>query len=153
MNRPDYCAYPPRLAPDVDITAQAEAASPSFIVGSAAAGRYLVLGAAERQVVDLLDGSRTLTELCDHLVRRDGAGPGSSAVIRFLARLDDVGILAGERAGRQGALLSGNQFYVRWSLFNPEPLFARLVPALRWTWTPWFFAGSVLLIASVAVLA
>ena len=154
MNRPDCCAYPPRLAPDVDITAQTEAASPSFIVGSAAAGRYLILGAAERYVVDLLDGSRTLTELCEHLTSRDGAGPQSSAVIRFLARLDDVGILAGERAGRrQEALLSGSQFYLRWSLFNPEPLFARLIPALRWIWTPWFFSLSALLIAAMALVA
>ena len=50
---------------------------------------------------------------------------------------------AGERAERASqALLPGNAFYIRWSLFNPDRLFARMVPALRWVWTRGFFAFS-----------
>src|SRR5262249_49836722 len=51
------------------------------------------------------------------------------------------------------ALLCGSQFYLRRSLFNPDPLFGHLLPALRWIWTPWFLAFSAALIAAAALLA
>ncbi len=42
------------------------------------------------------------------------------------------------------------QFYTRFSLFNPDPLFTRLVSVMRWVWTTQFFAGSLLLMLTVA---
>jgi hypothetical protein len=50
-------------------------------------------------------------------------------------------------------MLPGAQVYLRWSLFNPDRLFARMLPALRWIWTPGFFAFSAGLIALAALLA
>jgi putative peptide zinc metalloprotease protein len=154
MTGVDYCAFPPRLGTDVEITDQTEARSPSSIVGSAAVGRYLLLGIPERRVVDLLDGSRTPDDICAEFVRRHGVGLNLETVIRFLTKLDGVGILAGQRGTDREPLLPGaGQRYVRWRLFNPERLFARVMPALRWIWTPGFFAGSLLLMAGAMVLA
>ena len=153
MKPPDFCVYPPRLASDVDITPQDETVASSYIVGSASVGRYLILGAKERQVLDLLDGSRVLSEICDELSRREGTASSPAVLARFLTKLDEVGVLAGQRGVIQQPILPGSQFYVRWSLFNPDQLFARMLPVLRWIWTPGFFAASVLLIAFAALLA
>src|SRR5205814_591235 len=111
------------------------------IAGSAAVGRYLLLGESERQVIELLNGERTTAGVCEELARRNGAAPPAADLARFLGKLDEVGILEGKRAARPTqALLGGNQVYLRYNLFNPEPLFARLLPLLRWIWTSWFFA-------------
>jgi putative peptide zinc metalloprotease protein len=154
MNRFDYCAYPPLLAPDLDLSERTEGDSRKFIAGSAAVGRYLLLGEAERQVIELLNGERTASGIGDELLRRNGSAPAAAVLTRFLGKLDEVGILAGERSGRPAqALFPGNQLYFRGSLFNPDRLFARILPALRWIWTPWFFALSALLIAGAGMLA
>jgi putative peptide zinc metalloprotease protein len=149
MNRAAYCAWPPRLAADVEVSPRNEADRPSFIAGSASIGRYLILGTAEHRVFELLDGTRTPHALRAELV----PPPQPETLTRFLARLDEVGILAGEHTGRSmQAQLPGSQVYLRWSLFNPDRLFARLLPVLRWIWTPWFFAVSLLLVAGAGVL-
>jgi putative peptide zinc metalloprotease protein len=153
MNHPDHCTYPPRLAPDVEITARGERGGPAFIAGSASVGRYLMLGATERQVLLLLDGTRTLLSVCQALTAGSGDNIQVPELARFLTKLDEVGILSGERAGRsEQELLPGSQFYKRWNLFNPDALFDRALPALRWIWTPWFFFMSVLLLAGTAAL-
>src|SRR5947209_19859571 len=123
----DLCSYPPRLAGDVEITHSAESGRASFVAGSASVGRYLILGQPEHEVVQLLDQALTPAAICEELLRRNGGAPSVETLARFLARLDEVGILAGERAGRASqALLPGNSFYIRWSLFNPDRLFARM---------------------------
>jgi multidrug resistance efflux pump len=45
------------------------------------------------------------------------------------------------------------QFYTRLRLFNPDPLFTRMVSVFRWVWTTQFFAGSLLLMLTAALLA
>jgi putative peptide zinc metalloprotease protein len=138
-----YCAYPPALAGDAEIAPH----PPSFIAGSASAGRYLILGALERRVLELINGSRALNQICQEL-------PGVSVpeLSRFLTKLDDVGLLAGERP-QQPAILPGGPYYRRWSLFNPDALFGRMLPWLRWMWTPWFFALSAAMIVFACTLA
>jgi putative peptide zinc metalloprotease protein len=154
MTRFDYCAYPPLLAPDLEISEQNESESRRFIAGSAAIGRYLLLGQVERQVIELINGERTPCAIVRELLQRNGSAPAEAALTRFLQKLDEVGILAGQRSERPTqALLPGNQLYFRCSLFNPDRLFGRLLPALRWIWTSWFFIFSALLIGGAGILA
>jgi putative peptide zinc metalloprotease protein len=143
MNPPGQCVYPPRPAEDVEIVPCNDGARATFIVGSAAAGRYLILGETENRILQLLDGSRTPSAVWGDLAE----------LTPFLSKLDEVGILAGERAGRpQQALLPGSQVYLCWKLFNPDRLFQCAIPKLRWIWTPWFFSVSLLLMTAVALL-
>src|SRR5215472_15097082 len=112
MKTVDYCPYPPRLADDVEVVPQTGSLSPRFIAGSASAGRYLLLGQAEKRVLDLIDGERAAGEF----------GYAADEIARFLAKLDEVGRLAGRHSAAQGPI-AGNEIYVRWKLFNPEKLF------------------------------
>src|SRR5215510_10012293 len=103
----DYCAYPPQLADDVEITEQSD---------------------GDRRVLSLLEGSLTPASLCEEFTLRHGGKLQPATLAKFLTKLDEVGILAGERVeGRQPPEQRlGAQFYTRFKLFNPDPLFTRL---------------------------
>jgi multidrug efflux pump subunit AcrA (membrane-fusion protein) len=151
----DYCVYPPQIAADVEVTEQLDGGQIVHIVGSPAVGRYVILRATEHKVFCLLDESRTPGAVCEEFKRQYGGTLPLEMLTRFLTKLDQVGILAGER--RQGYAPSDRQLarqpYIRIKLFNPEPIFARLVPPLRWIWSVEFFTFTVLLMLSTLLLS
>ena len=151
----DYCAYPPELADDVEITEQRDGDRLAFIAGSASVGRYLLLREAEHRVLSLLGESLPPAAVCEEFKRRHGGTLPLATLIKFLKRLDEIGLLAGERAEdrRPPEQQQGTQFYTRFKLFNPEPLFTQLVARLRWVWTIGFFAGSLTLMFAALLLA
>ena len=99
----DHCAYPPQLAADVEVTQERDGDRPAYIVGSATVGRYILLRATEYNVLGLLSESLTPVQVCDEFKRRHGATLSLPTLQKFLAKLDEVGILAGERASRPEA--------------------------------------------------
>lgn len=130
----DHTAYPPRLAADVEISEQRDGQRPVFIAGSASVGRHLILREAEHRVLSLLGGALTPAEVCVEFKRRYGGTLSLQTLVKFLAKLDETGILAGARAqGYEPPVLPMSpQFYTRFKLFDPDPLFARMLPWLRW---------------------
>jgi putative peptide zinc metalloprotease protein len=151
--RSEYRTYPPQMAGDVEIIQQPDGNRPAFIVGCASAGRFILLGETECRVLKLLDGSHTPAEVCEEFTRLNDAKLTQRTLIKFLTKLDQAGILAGERVNSvvPADLMPGPQFYLRWKLFNPDRLFERMIPILRWIWTPGFVAFSIFL-AAVALL-
>jgi putative peptide zinc metalloprotease protein len=151
----DYCAYPPRIAADVEIAEQRDGDRTAFVINSPSVGRYLLLRTAEYRALRLLDDNLTPAAVCDEYMRRHGGTLRIPILTRFLTRLDEAGILAGRRA--EGLRPQGQhtpaQFYTRFRLFNPDPLFTRLVGALGWVWTMPFFVVSLLLTLMAALLA
>ena len=149
----DSCAYPPQLAADVEITAQRDGDRESFIVGAPSVGRYLLLRATEQRVLQLLGA--TPAAVCAEFQRQTGGALSLSTLTKFLTRLEASGILAGERSTGhplpEQAL--STQFYWRFSLFNPDALFTRMVSVLRWVWTTQFFVGSLMMMILTALLA
>ncbi len=151
----DYTAYPPRLAADVEIAEQRDGQRPVFIAGSASVGRHLILRETEHRVLGLLGDSLTPAEVCAEFKRRYGGTLSLQTLIKFLAKLDETGILAGARAqGYEPPLLPmSHQFYTRFKLFDPDPLFARMLTHLRWVWTPGFFFFTLLAMLAAMLLA
>ncbi|HEX2488015.1 MAG TPA: hypothetical protein VHR27_01355, partial [Blastocatellia bacterium] len=151
----DYCAYPPRIAADVEIAEQRDGDRTAFVINSPSVGRYLLLRTAEYRALRLLDANLTPAAVCDEYMRRHGGTLRIPTLTKFLTRLDEAGILAGGRA--EGLRPQGQrtpaQFYTRFRLFNPDPLFTRLVGALGWVWTMPFFVVSLLLILMATLLA
>ena len=93
----DYCAYPPRIALDVEITEQHDGERPAFTIGSPSVGRYLLLRTVEYRVIKLLGEGLTPAAVCLEFRRRHGGTLPLPTLTRFLTRLDEIGILAGER--------------------------------------------------------
>jgi multidrug resistance efflux pump len=151
----DFCVYPPQLARDLEITEQRDGDRPVFIVGSASVGRYLLLRSVERRALGLLDAGLAPGEVCAEFRRRYGGTLSLTNLSKFLTRLDEFGVLAGHRGQnkRPSGFGSNAELYARFKLFNPDPLFARMVGALRWVWTTWFFAVSLSLMLIAAALA
>ena len=154
MMKADYCTYPPRLAADAEIAEQRDGERAAFVIGSLSAGRFLLLRETEDKVRLLLDGARTPGAVRAEFHRLHDGVLSISTLTKFLAKLDEAGILAGERAHRPPPpdLLPGTQFYVRFKLFNPDILFTRMVSYLRWVWTPGFVFFSVLLMLTALLL-
>jgi len=151
----DYCAWPPQIAADVEIAEQRDGDRPAYVVGSASSGRYLLLRTAEYRALRLLGANLTPAEVCNEFKRQHGGTLRLTTLTGFLTRLDEIGILSGERVKcRQPPEQRLNtQFYSRFKLFNPDPLFTRMVSVFRWVWTTRFFAGSLLLMLTAALLA
>ena len=151
----DYCAYPPRIAADVEIAEQRDGDRPAFIISSASVGRYLLLRTAEYRALRLLDENLTPAAVCDEFMRRHGGTLRITTLTKFLSRLDEIGILAGERVEGHHApeRQLNSQFYTRFKLFNPDPLFTRIVGVFRWVWTTQFFVGTLLLMLTATLLA
>ena len=151
----DYCAWPPQIAADVEIAEQRDGGRPAYVVGSASSGRYLLLRTAEYRALRLLGANLTPAEVCNEFKRQHGGTLRLTTLTGFLTRLDEIGILSGERVKcRQPPEQRLNtQFYSRFKLFNPDPLFTRMVSVFRWVWTTRFFAGSLLLMLTAALLA
>src|SRR5499426_116515 len=151
----DFCAWPPQIAADVEIAEQRDGDRPAYVVGSASSGRYLLLRTAEYRALRLLGANLTPAEVCNEFKRQHGGTLRLTTLTGFLTRLDEIGILSGERVkGRQPSEQRLNtQFYSRFKLFNPDPIFTRMVGALGWVWTTQFFVVSLLLMLVAALLA
>ena len=93
----DYCAYPPQLAADVEITEQRDGGRTVFITGSAAVGRYIILRETEVKVLRLIESALSPGALCQEFQQQHGATLKLATLTKFLAKLDEVGILAGAR--------------------------------------------------------
>ncbi len=151
----DYCAYPPKAAADVEVVEQLDGERRVFIAGSASVGRFILLRETEFKVLNLIDESRAPQAVCAEFKARHGGNLALPTLVKFLTKLDQVGILAGERAQEvtPPELQLSQAIYVRFKLFNPERLFARLVPPLRWIWTTGFFVATVLMMVATLLLS
>ena len=151
----DYIAYPPQLAADVELSEQRDGDRLVYVIGSASVGRFLLLRETEYRVLSLIDGSLTPGAICDEFKRKYGGTLSLATLTGFLARLDEFGILAGQRAQRATAPGQplGQSHYARFSLFNPDRLFTRMVSRLRWVWTSEFVVVSILLMLATLLLA
>lgn len=146
----EYLTYPPQLSADVEIVEQE---SGKFIAGSAASGRFILIGEVERRVLQLLTEGLPPGEICEEFRRRHQAKLTLSMLGKFLDRLDRAGMLAGNRAIAPSASdpAPGPRFYLRWKLFDPDRLFEKIVARAGWIWTG-EFAVATLFVMNAALL-
>src|SRR6185503_12726271 len=147
-----YCLYPPRLAPEVDITEQLEAGAPRFLVRNSATSRYFILKQPEYRILSQFDGSLTLPEVAAGGPQSTGPRVSLSALVKFLAKLDSLGLLA--RGGTDNTLAAHQHnrgLYIRFQLFNPDRLLGLLDKSLGWALTKTSIISSFILMAFVAL--
>ena len=151
----EFLAYPPQLAEDVEIIERREGARTKFIVGSASTGRFILLGEIECNVLRMLVGKLIPAAVCEEFQRVHEAKLTPATLTKFLRRLDETGLLAGERSSRESSsnLMNGSQFYARWKLFNPDQLFEKMVSRLGWIWTRGFVIATLLLMGLTVMLS
>ena len=148
-----YCQYPPEIAGEVEISTQVETGKTIYILGNPNVGRYIKLGQTEYNVLSLII-DRSLQQVASEFGRLYGGGLTVTTITQFLTKLAQYNLLAGHGLSATASTrqLSRNA-YLRFSLFNPDALFGRIVPMIRWVWTPWFVAGTLLLKLWIGFLA
>ena len=143
----DYCAWPPQPAADVEVAEQRDGDRLVYIVGAASVARYLILRETEYKVFQLLGETLSPSALCEEFKRRHVGTLPLATLQKFLTKLDHAGLIAGERTvsghEKKDEQQLTRQPYLRFSLFNPDRLFAQMVPWLRWIWTPAMRMGRV----------
>jgi multidrug efflux pump subunit AcrA (membrane-fusion protein) len=143
-----HSLYPPRLADSIDVTEQTENDITRYVIRNTATSRYFRLKEPEYLIFRQIDGTQTPAQIARGGRAGDCPQVSLAALIRFLGKLDSLGLLA--RAGEgseQTEQKTRRGLYLRIHLFNPDRLLASLDRCLGWAF------NRPLLIASFAMMA
>lgn len=162
-------AVGPQLRHDLAIVEQSFRGETSFVVKDPTTRKYFRFGSVEIGVMRCFDGHRTPEEIALSLAEQ-GLRLSARTVEAFARKLASIGLLertlaerttmelerlrAERRRRRRPALFRGELLRMRWSMGDPDVAFTRVLPALRWCFTPAFIVVSALLFtAYFAILA
>jgi putative peptide zinc metalloprotease protein len=153
----------PRLRSDLIVSRQETPGGVVFVVKDPTVGRFVRFKEPEYFIARQFDGQTPLEE-----VRRRGetelGGSLSDATVRqFAGKLLNLGLLERDieaqheiPSRRAPGKFRGNVFYLRFKVFDPDKLFEKLLPRVRFAFTrqfAWFSLGIILLAALVTVLS
>ena len=157
----------PRLRADVTIVEQVFRGERSFVVKDPATHKYFRFRPLEVGVMRCFDGRRTPDEIAATLTEQ-GLKLTAKTVEAFARKLASIGLLertlsdrttlqlerlrAERRRRRRPALFRGELLRMRWSFGDPDALFSRTMPAVRWMFTPAFVVTSVILFATYFII-
>jgi putative peptide zinc metalloprotease protein len=156
-----------RKRPDLVVRSQDDGALQAWIVKDPVALRYFTFTPQEYAILNWLDGTRSLEELRDDFER---AFPPHRITLQhlqsFLAKLHENGLLVADgldqghlllesdarqrRRERWQALMSW--LAIRFRGIDPERFLNWLYPKVRWSFSPWFLAGCLLLVIGAGTL-
>ena len=152
----------PKLRSDLVLVEQTYRGEQSFIVKDPKTRKYFRFRPVEVVVMQALDGEHTAEEAA-HAIAEEGVRVTPRGVEAFAAKLTTMGLcertvgersvllmerLRAERRRRLGSgVFKGDLLRMRWSVGDPDKLFDRWLPRLRFFFTRSFLALSVALFA------
>jgi putative peptide zinc metalloprotease protein len=150
----------PKLRQDLVLVEQSYRGEQSFIVKDPESRKYFRFRPVEIRVMQTLDGNRTATEAAAELLQ-DGIKVSAAGVEGFAAKLTKMGLcertlgersvlqmerLRAERRRRlRPSIFQGDLLRLRWSVGDPDKLFTRWLPRLRFFFSRTFLTLSVAL--------
>jgi multidrug resistance efflux pump len=151
---------PPKLRSDLTVSRQQAGGAPRYVVKDPRSGRFFRFGPVEQCIAEQLDGETPLNVVRERTEAAFGAPLPPKALTAFLRSLAKGGLLEGQDAAQQGAAgrqgrLRGSLLYLRFRLFDPDRLFGRFVPRVRFCFTPHFLvlsAALILLATGITIL-
>jgi putative peptide zinc metalloprotease protein len=148
----------PALRRDLPISRQETADGPVLVVKEPASGQFFRLGQAEQFIVEQLDGTRSLEDIRRRVEEQLGASLSEGTLAAFVRRLEKTGLLesssARARAPAKRPRVRGNLLYLRFPLFDPDRLMARLERNVGFLFTPQSLAiGGVLIAVALMITA
>src|SRR5262245_11736503 len=104
----------------------------AYVVKDPATGRFFRLREIEHFIAQQLDGTISLEELQRRVEEKFGGAVATETLERFIGRLRGLGLLEDAQSGgaavpRPRRRVGGSIFYLRFSAFDPDRLFDRLV--------------------------
>ena len=153
----------PCLRADLAIIEQVFRGETNFVVKDPATQKYFRFRPVEMGVMRCFDGRRTHDEIAATLAEQ-GVRLSARAVEGFARKLSSIGLMertlaerttlelerirAQRRQRRQRTLFRGELLRMRWSFGDPDAVFNRVMPSIRWMFTRSFVITSVLLFAT-----
>lgn len=156
----------PRLRTDLAFIEQTYRGERSYVVKDRTAQRYFRFGPTEVRVMRAFDGRRTMREIATYLAEQ-GLRVSTDTIEGFARKLASAGFLErtleerttlqlerlrAERRQRRHTLFRGELLRMRWSFGDPDAAMERLLPRIRWMFTPAFIMISVALFAVYTVV-
>jgi putative peptide zinc metalloprotease protein len=152
----------PKLRPDLILVEQTYRGEQSFILKDPHSHKYYRFRPLEIRVMQVLDGKHTTAEAAQDLAD-EGVRVPAAAVEAFATKLTAMGLcertlgersillmerLRAERRHRlRRGIFQGDLLRLRWSVGDPDKLFDRWLPRLRFFFSRTFLVISVLLFA------
>src|SRR5881628_2671321 len=141
----------PTLRDDLIVSQQEQAGKTCFVLKDPLTGRFFRFREPERFIAQQLDGATPLDVVGRKVEERFGQPVSTDALRLFVDRLQRLGFLESETAADQQSRaeprrIRGDVFYLRFKAFDPDRLLNRLLPYLRFCFTPAFLICSAALI-------
>ncbi len=156
----------PRLISTLQITRQIFHGEPWYVLGSKTSNRQYRINPSGYELVGRLDGSQTLQQIWDCLVRKMGnEAPSQHEILAILSELTTAGMLVSGQSMELGGIFESarrhkdangtrlNPMSFKVPLFDPSPFLTPLLPLARLLFTPLCAAILMLLIATAAILS
>ena len=141
---------PPRLRPDLEIKSQPASDGLVYILKDPISGEFYRLHEAEYFVARQFDGETPLEVIRERAEERFGATLPAETLAAFVKVLFKSHLLEGGEADAKsrgaGGFVRGGSLYMRFKVWDPDALLERLVPRVRFFFTPWSLAISAGLI-------
>jgi len=154
----------PKLRQDLQISEQVVRGEKSFVIKVPHLFKYARYGPLEYSVLKYADGTRTLEEIAAAVNEEAGEqAVGEADVSDFLESTDadlweegagkkNLAILEKIREERREKVNTSSVLYIHFSAWNPDRTLERMMPYLRWMYTPGFVAFSVFLFITMGVI-
>ncbi len=141
----------PKIREDLILSRQEQGGTTHFVVKDPHTRRFFRFKEPEYFIAQQLDGSTPLEVIRQRVEARFAAPLDQDTLEQFIERLQRLGLLYAEGAeaahpAQKRGRIRGNLLYLRLKAFDPDRLFDRLLPKVRFFFTRTFVAGSAALI-------
>jgi multidrug resistance efflux pump len=140
----------PAFRPDLAVSEQHAAGGEVTIVKEPVSRRFFRFGVAEQFIIRQLDGATPLAEIRARTEREFGAQLDEGTLRGFIKMLDKNGLLVGSKVRAPDMArgrIRGNLLYLRCALLDPDRLFSKIEPHVRF-----FFTRRCLLVSAALIV-
>ena len=157
----------PSLRADLTIIERTYRGVTNYVVKDRGAQKYYRFGPIEISVMRRLDGRHSPAEIAASLAE-DGIRLSAEAIGGFTRKMGGLGFLeqtiaeksilqmerlrAARRKRQRSPFFRGELLRMRWTFGDPDALLERVMPLIRWMFTPAFIAASVALFVIYLVI-
>jgi putative peptide zinc metalloprotease protein len=156
---------PPRLRRHLRFMRHETGGTVAWVVKDPVALKYFRFGQIEAWLMQQMDGTRSLQQICDDLYSEIGMKATPAKLDVLVRRLRELGLVERTLQEKSAMLMDrlrahrstwrNNQntiLRMRWSCGDPDPWLERMVPALSFFWKPTFVVLSAIMFTIYGVL-
>jgi putative peptide zinc metalloprotease protein len=139
-----------KLREDLIISEQTGPDGTLFVIKDPQVDRFFRFKALEHFIAKQFDGATSLDTTRQRVAERFGIDLSSENLEQFTTHLQGIGLLTNgaetsDQPTQQKSRIAGDMFYLRFKLFDPDRLFDRLLPGVRFLFTPTFVVTSAMI--------